>query len=135
MTKLNYKTKNKKKSYKKTYKKKRGGAPSENITTLIGKLPPVPMRDPSESLLSKLPPVPMRDPILLQKNDECYRATENVKNLTMLLEKEQQLIKEGKRKEALLCKYFNAYIEKLKLHEFYTAIRLETVAPKVPTTL
>ena len=77
----------------------------------------------------------MRDPILLQKNDECYRATENVKNLTMLLEKEQQLIKEGKRKEALLCKYFNAYIEKLKLHEFYTAIRLETVAPKVPTTL
>jgi hypothetical protein len=135
MSKL-YKKKNslKNKNFKKTKTiKQRGGAGRASMKrmSLINKqlanLPAVPQNDPIY-----YPNTPVADPMLKKMNDECYDAKQNIKTLTLLLEKEKRDIIEGRKNEALLCQYFNKYITALKKQPFYNAIYLETFGPDVP---
>ena len=94
---------------------------------LLESLPSVPQNEPIN-----FPSVPNTDPMLKKLKDECNDAKENLRKLTILLEKEKESIKAGSKKEAQLCKYFNTYITALKKQPFYNAIYLETFGPDVP---
>lgn len=106
-----------------------GGVRSESMTNTnrqLRMLPPTPEHD---ILSYKYPEIPRYDPLLRKLNDDCYNADQNLKNLKILLEREKQLIIEGRKQVPLLCQYFNKYITALKKQPFYDSIYLETLAP------
>jgi hypothetical protein len=92
-------------------------------------LPDVPILPPGLSF----PKVPMSDPGLKLANDQCYNASQNIRDLQAKIDQEKRDVQTGKKKTAELCSYFNTYITQLKKHNFYNAIYIETFAPPVPT--
>ena len=80
----------------------------------------------------RLASVPLHDPLLEKRNNDCYYAVENLKNLKKSLETDKKDINNKKKKTIVLCKYFNQYMDTLRKHPFYTGIIIETLAPTVP---